>query len=375
MPSAAPSAAAAARLLRTHLVFGANTDVGKTVVTAGLFRARLLKAASGAGRFRKSQGAMAGERPIDVDASLRSADKTAPASAASAATHYIKPLQCGGSDEGWVRRHVEIPSGGANETSFTPPPYSAATLYRWEMAASPHLASRVEKAPVSDEKIIKSLIDALTTMEDESIESKDEMTAQPSILVETAGGVLSPSSASPDNSLTTHARGVPSSDDGGGGSDPLSWGWSTQADLYQPLGLPVVLVGDGRLGGISCTLSALESLAVRGYDVQGIVVVDDGGGYGNVAALREYAASQASSHVRGQEFPFARQSYQVDPKESILSLPPLPPEPEPLTSWYQSKEVEEGLDAFEDRLEYLWNKERGREDQLLSQGYFTLPPV
>lgn len=352
MPSAVPSAAAAARLLRTHLVFGANTDVGKSVVTAGLLRARLLKAASGAG----------------------SADKTA-ASASSATTHYIKPLQCGGGDEGWVRRHVEIPSGDANEASSTPPPYSAQTLFRWEMAASPHLASRVEKAPVSDEKIVKSLTDALTTMEDESIENKDEMTAQPSILVETAGGVLSPSSASPDNSLTTHARGVPSSDVDDGGSDPLSWGWSTQADLYQPLGLPVVLVGDGRLGGISCTLSALESLAVRGYDVQGIVVVDDGGGYGNVAALREYAASQSSSHVRGQEFPFARQSYQVDPTESILSLPPLPPEPEPLTSWYQSKEVEEGLDAFEDRLEYLWNKERGREDQLLSQGYFTLPPV
>lgn len=340
MPSAVPSSAAAARLLRTHLVFGANTDVGKTVVTAGLLRARLLKVASGA---------------------------------------YIKPLQCGGSDEGWVRRHVEIPSGSANETSFTRSlgdgRFATSCLFRWDLAASPHLASRVEKAPVSDEKIVKSLTDALTTMEDESTASKDEMIAQPSILVETAGGVLSPASASPDNSLTTHARGVPSSDDGDGGSDPLSWGWSTQADLYQPLGLPVVLVGDGRLGGISCTLSALESLAVRGYDVQGIVVVDDGGGYGNVTALREYAASQSSSHVRGQEFPFARQSYQVDPKESILSLPPLPPEPEPLTSWYQSKEVEEGLDAFEDRLEYLWNKERGREDQLLSQGYFTLPPV
>ena len=356
MPSAVPSAAAAARLLRTHLVFGANTDVGKTVVTAGLLRARLLKVTSA---------------PPGGNA-----DETASASAAACATtHYIKPLQCGGSDEGWVRRHVEIPSGCTTGAPATPSPcYSAQTLFRWETAASPHLASRVEKAPVSDEKIVKSLTDALTNMEDEYVENKAKITTQPSILAETAGGVLSPSSASPDNSLTTHARGVPSSDDDGN-SDPLSWGWSTQADLYQPLGLPVVLVGDGRLGGISCTLSALESLAVRGYDVQGIVIVDDGGGYGNVAALQEYAASQSSSHVRGQEFPFARQSYQVDPKQSILSLPPLPPEPEPLTPWYQSKEVEEGLDAFEDRLEYLWNKERGREDQLLSQGYYTLPPV
>ena len=347
MPSAVPSAAAAARLLRTHLVFGANTDVGKTVVTAGLLRARLLKASAAAGA---------------ADA----------AAVASPATHYIKPLQCGGSDEGWVRRHAEIASTATDSTPVAS--YSAQTLFRWEMASSPHLSSRVEKAPVSDDAILKSLTDALTTMEDESVAHSGEAIVQSSsILVETAGGVLSPSSASPDNSLTTHARGVPSSDEGG--SDPLSWGWSTQADLYQPLGLAVVLVGDGRLGGISCTLTALESLAVRGYDVHGIVVVDDGGGYGNVSALREYAASQSSSHVRGQEFPFARQTYQVDPVKSILSLPPLPLEPEPLTSWYQSAEIEGGLGAFEDRLEYLWNKERGREDQLSSQGYFTLPPV
>ena len=47
------------------------------------------------------------------------------------------------------------------------------------------------------------------------------------------------------------------------------WGWTLQGDLYQPLlgHAPVVLVGDGRLGGISCTLSALESLLLRGYDV------------------------------------------------------------------------------------------------------------
>ena len=333
MPSAVPSAAAAARLLRAHLVFGANTDVGKTVVTAGLLRARLLKASAAAGA---------------ADA----------AAVASPATHYIKPLQCGGSDEGWVRRHAEIASTATDSTPVAS--YSAQTLFRWEMASSPHLASRVEQVPVSDDAILTSLADALTTMEDESVANSGE-----------ASGVLSPSSASPDNSLTTHARGVPSSDEGG--SDPLSWGWSTQADLYQPLGLAVVLVGDGRLGGISCTLTALESLAVRGYDVHGIVVVDDGGGV--ASALREYAASQSSSHVRGQEFPFARQTYQVDPVESILSLPPLPLEPEPLTSWYQSAEIEGGLGAFEDRLEYLWNKERGREDQLSSQGYFTLPPV
>jgi bifunctional dethiobiotin synthetase / adenosylmethionine---8-amino-7-oxononanoate aminotransferase len=57
-------------------------------------------------------------------------------------------------------------------------------------------------------------------------------------IVETAGGVLSP---------------APSG--------------SSQADLYRPLRLPVILVGDYHLGGIATTTSAYESLRVRGYDV------------------------------------------------------------------------------------------------------------
>src|ERR1700761_9259654 len=57
-------------------------------------------------------------------------------------------------------------------------------------------------------------------------------------IVETAGGVLSP---------------APSG--------------SAQADLYRPLRLPVILVGDYHLGGIGTTTSAYESLRLRGYDV------------------------------------------------------------------------------------------------------------
>ena len=65
-------------------------------------------------------------------------------------------------------------------------------------------------------------------------------------LVETAGGVLSPG---PNGSL--------------------------QADLYRPLRLPAILVADPRLGGISASLSAYESLALRGYDVEALVVFRD----------------------------------------------------------------------------------------------------
>ncbi|KAL3537531.1 hypothetical protein ACH5RR_000897 [Cinchona calisaya] len=35
--------------------------------------------------------------------------------------------------------------------------------------------------------------------------------------------------------------------------------------------LPAILVGDGRLGGISGTISAYESLKLRGYDVVAVV--------------------------------------------------------------------------------------------------------
>ena len=42
---------------------------------------------------------------------------------------------------------------------------------------------------------------------------------------------------------------------------------AAQCDLLRPLRLPGILVGDGRLGGISATLAALDTLALRGYEV------------------------------------------------------------------------------------------------------------
>jgi dethiobiotin synthetase/adenosylmethionine--8-amino-7-oxononanoate aminotransferase len=78
-------------------------------------------------------------------------------------------------------------------------------------------------------------------------------------LVETAGGPLSPGPS-----------GTP------------------QADLFRPLRLPVVLVGDHRLGGISSTISAAESLIMRGYDIDAVVCFNDGGKYENSEYLLDY---------------------------------------------------------------------------------------
>lgn len=40
--------------------------------------------------------------------------------------------------------------------------------------------------------------------------------------------------------------------------------------------MPCLLVGDGRLGGISGTISAYETLKLRGYDVAAIIFADNG---------------------------------------------------------------------------------------------------
>lgn len=59
-----------------------------------------------------------------------------------------------------------------------------------------------------------------------------------------------------------------------------------QADLYRPLRIPGILVGDARLGGIGATIAAFESLRIRGFDVNDIVMfLDDG--LGNEDFLRK----------------------------------------------------------------------------------------
>lgn len=69
---------------------------------------------------------------------------------------------------------------------------------------------------------------------------------QGTILLETAGGVHSP---------------TPSG--------------SSQADVYRPLRLPVILIADHRLGGISSSISAFESLRIRGYDIDSVLLFEN----------------------------------------------------------------------------------------------------
>lgn len=67
----------------------------------------------------------------------------------------------------------------------------------------------------------------------------------------------------------------------------------SQVDLYRSLRLPVLLVADSRLGGISSSISAFESLKMRGYDVEGVLLFRDDY-YKNHGYLKQYFAKQGS---------------------------------------------------------------------------------
>ncbi|KAL2889092.1 dethiobiotin synthetase [Ceratocystis lukuohia] len=94
---------------------------------------------------------------------------------------------------------------------------------------------------------------------DEADERSKEAAAGPGwLFVETAGGVHSPSPSG-----------------------------TTQAELFKPLRLPAVLIGDSKLGGISQTIASFEALKIRGYDVEAVLLFRERQ-YQNYIYLAEY---------------------------------------------------------------------------------------
>ena len=137
-------------------------------------------------------------------------------------THYIKPVSTGPAAEEDLR-HIKQYS----------PKTASECLVQYTDPVSPHLAvMRDSQTPLADSDIVAEVRRSLTAI------SSQAGTQDSFALVESAGGVLSPG---PSGSL--------------------------QADIYRPLRLPALLVGDAKLGGISATISAYESLFLRGFDV------------------------------------------------------------------------------------------------------------
>ncbi|THX40768.1 PLP-dependent transferase [Aureobasidium pullulans] len=187
--------------LRTVQVYGANTGVGKTVVSTLLCKA-----------LRK--------RLPDYN------------------VHYLKPISTGPLED-QDNRHITRYSKDI----------TSKTLLQFDDPVSPHIAARISKEPIDDQSILTCVYDELLSY----ATGKDAVA-----VVETAGGVLSP---------------APSG--------------NVQADLYRPLRLPTLLVGDHRLGGIGSTISSWESLHVRGYDVNSVLLFEESR-YDNHTYLKDY---------------------------------------------------------------------------------------
>ncbi|KAI0898877.1 bifunctional dethiobiotin synthetase/adenosylmethionine-8-amino-7-oxononanoate aminotransferase [Annulohypoxylon nitens] len=188
------------RSLRVFQVYGANTDVGKTVFTTILCRAAN-------SIWGKEQ------------------------------TTFLKPVSTGPEDEA-DDRHIQKYA----------PEVGRSTLLQYGHAMSPHAAAKGESVPPDKELLSKIYRFA-----------SEKATRGPGwLFIETAGGVHSPGPSG-----------------------------TTQADLYTVLRCPVVLIADSKLGGISLTISAFESLRLRGYDIETILVFQDSE-YDNEKYLKDY---------------------------------------------------------------------------------------
>ncbi|KAF8524662.1 onanonoxo-7-onima-8-eninoihtemlysoneda [Hysterangium stoloniferum] len=195
--------------LRIHQIFGANTDVGKTILTTALCRA---------------------------------------SAARNKRVFYLKPVSTGAPQDA-DDEHIVRFSGREKKLQTN-------CLFRYSEPVSPHLAvERDNREIISDEKLVNAVAHHITTCATKATD--------PAVMyVETAGGVNSPVMSG-----------------------------STQVNAYRSLYLPTILVGDAKLGGISTTISAYESLLLRGYQVDLVTMFVDHY-HQNFNYLQQYFAEQ-----------------------------------------------------------------------------------
>lgn len=93
---------------------------------------------------------------------------------------------------------------------------------------------------------------------------------------------------------------------------------TTQADMYTPLRIPVVLIGDSKLGGISQTISAYESLRIRGYDVEAVLLFKDCK-YENFKYLAGYFQEHHGVCVASTEQPPERRASQDADVQNMMA--------------------------------------------------------
>ncbi|CDU26369.1 related to Adenosylmethionine-8-amino-7-oxononanoate aminotransferase [Sporisorium scitamineum] len=252
--------------LRVHQVFGANTDVGKTIFTTALCLA--------------SSALPLSSTEVTPPSDVFSASKRG----LGERVHYLKSVSTGALDDA-DDTHI---SRYASNTQYK-------TLYRFSEPVSPHLAVELERRtklaerevgqepqPPSDEEIVRDVGDWIHA----AAASENQAAVA---YVETAGGVHSP------------------------GPSGLS-----QSHLLRPLRLPTILIGSAELGGISTTRSSFESLLLAGYNVEAVLLFPSPR-YGNVEYLRRFFAEEHGIPVFGLGGPNAENVYGPPPTKAIDS--------------------------------------------------------
>ncbi|KAJ3153779.1 hypothetical protein HDU86_005112 [Geranomyces michiganensis] len=220
--------------LPTFQVFAANTGVGKTLLSAALCRA----------------AARAPVTALERKQWTRERDSSTP----GRKVFYIKPVQTGYPEDSDAR-HVQQFCGSKR--------VDAKTLFTYREPAGAHLCAVQENRPVSDAELLAATRKAV----DEAWTDVQESQTPGIVFLETAGGVASPVMS-----------GTP------------------QASAFRPLRYPTILVGDANLGGVSTTLSAYESLILRGYEVSAVLMFSNPK-YRNHEAIAEQIASSIPLQV------------------------------------------------------------------------------
>ncbi|KAL6659184.1 hypothetical protein ACP70R_003224 [Stipagrostis hirtigluma subsp. patula] len=319
--SSAAAAAAVPLSAPAFAVFGANTGVGKTPVSAGLAAALLASRSPSVAAVDYLKPLQTGY-PADSDARfvftratslLRAPSSSSPRAptrlVASCRTLFPSPAVAAEEPLRGGEESVVATCGGgegAEETKVL----ACSTVYAWREPVSPHLAAEREGMTAGDGEV-RGCVDRWLA---EGVVEKGDVWK----VLETAGGVASPG---PSGTL--------------------------QCDLYRPFRLPAILVGDGRLGGISSTLSAYETLLLRGYDVSAIILED-----------RDLSNDKfLLSHLRNR----------VD----VLVLPRIPEDPsDDLTDWFSESSpvfgiLKDTLQSFHSgRIQRLNSMQRKSKDLL-----------
>lgn len=248
------------------MIYGSNTDVGKTIVSAGL-----------------SISALNFQRKVS----------------------YIKPLQFSDIDEYFIQFYT---NPKATNDIFV------RTLQCWDDIENQFIEQFSDEGPsnlsdFNDVPLLKLLKKEMNAFESSISYNKEGKSKKLFTIIETAGGVLS---IGPDQIL--------------------------QADLYRPLRLPIILIGDGRPGGISSTITALESLRSRGYTIHAIVFIDQSNSrkFTNATVI-ESILNNIYQNVPGDSL--SKSEWSIGKKPKVFSLTPTPKNKNTLLhSWFQENE-------------------------------------